>query len=253
MRPDLIVERHGDGDIILMVHGLGGTANTWFAQRRLLERGFQVICPDLPGSGRTPANGPVSIDSLVADLLGLIESTGSAPVHLVGHSMGTILCQHLAARHPQRVRSLVLMGPLAEPPDGARKALGERAQLARREGMVPIADALVQASISTATRAANPVAAAFVREVLMRQPADGYAATCEALAAARAADAGAIRCPTLLITGDEDGVGPPARCRELAGRIAGARLIVLPSTGHWTPIERPDAVNRALLEFYYGP
>lgn len=247
-----VSERHGSGPVILMIHGLGGTANTWYAQRRTLERDFTVVCPDLAGSGRSPAPGPLSIDGFVADMLALLETMPAGPVHLVGHSMGTIICQHLAAQYPDRITSLALLGPLAEPPDASRKALRARAELARTEGMVPIAEALLSASLSAETRAARPVVCAMVREILMRQPGEGYARTCEALAEAKSADLAAIRCPTLLITGDEDGVGPPGQCREMARKMANARLVVLTATGHWTPIERPAEVSQALLQHYFA-
>jgi len=249
----LEVEVHGEGDAIVMIHGLGGTSNTWLAQRRMLSRYFKVVCPDLHGSGRSPVAGEISIGGYVKDTLAIMEQLGIASAHLVGHSMGTIVCQHLAASHGDKVRSLVLVGPLAEPPPPARKAMTDRAALARDKGMVPIADALLGVAVSERTRAHQPAVCAMLRESLMRQDAEGYARSCEALAAAQAADASLIRCPTLLLTGDEDLVGPPARTQELASRIAGARTVVFSATGHWTPLEEPFGVNQAMLNFYFGP
>lgn len=246
------VEQQGEGEAVIMVHGLGGSSNTWYAQRAVLARSFRVLCPDLEGSARSPFTGVLSIGGFVADLLALQDQLGIQAAHFVGHSMGTIVCQHLAAQHAERVLSLALLGPLAEPPEPARKALAERATVAREKGMAVVADNLLPVSTSAETRAARPATAALVRELLMRQPAEGYARTCEALAAARAADATRIKCPTLLITGDEDMVGPPRAVQRLARQIAGARTLVLPGTGHWTPIERPPEVNQALLNFYFG-
>ena len=105
--------------------------------------------------------------------------------------------------------------------------------------MQAIADALVQASTSPETRQRRPVAVAYVRESLMRQDADGYARTCDALAEAQPADAEKITCPTLLVTGDDDAIAPPQMVRQLATRIAGARVEVLRGCGHWTPVEKP--------------
>ncbi len=82
--------------------------------------------------------------------------------------------------------------------------------------MQAIADALVQAAISTETRTRRPVAVAFVRESLMRQCPDGYARSCDALADAQPAEVGGIECPTLLVTGDEDVVAPRRRCARWA-------------------------------------
>jgi pimeloyl-ACP methyl ester carboxylesterase len=166
--------------------------------------------------------------------------------------MGTIVCQHIAAQQPKRVLSLALLGPLAEPPEPARTAINDRAKTARKDGMVGIADTLVNVATSAVTKAHHPATAAFVREILMRQDAEGYAATCEALAAAKSADLAKIACPALLMTGDEDGVAPPAAVQKLAKSIKGARMVVFSGCGHWTPIERPAEVNAALVNFYFG-
>ena len=118
--------------------------------------------------------------------------------------------------------------------------------------MVPIADALVQAALSNDSRANQPAVAAFLREGIMRQDAEGYARTCEALGAAKSADLAKIKCPTLLITGDEDGVAPPANVQKLARAIKRSQTLILDRCGHITPIEKPAEVNAALLNFYFG-
>ena len=163
------------GETLVLVHGLGGTTNTWYPQAQILKRDLRVIAYDLPGSGRTPVQGEVSIEILVADLHEVVEHSGSGRVHLGGHSLGTIICQHYAARYPDRVASLALLGAFPEPPEPARRALRDRAARVRTEGMAAIADAIVTAGTSDDTKANNPVAASFVRESIMAQPAEGYA------------------------------------------------------------------------------
>src|SRR5690606_7405758 len=97
----------------------------------------------------------------------------------------------------------------------------------RAKGMAEIAEATLQASTAAATRSENPAAAAFVRESLMRQPGEGYAATCEALAEAKAADLSLIGCPVLLMTGDEDRVAPPSTLRAMDQALRDSRATVL--------------------------
>jgi pimeloyl-ACP methyl ester carboxylesterase len=128
----------------------------------------------------------------------------------------------------------------------------ERAAKARAEGMAGIADAIVQGATSGDTKANNPVAVALVRELLMRQDAEGYARTCEALAAAEAADVRRIACPVLLVTGDEDGVASPSNARAMAEQINGARVVVLKRCGHWATLERAAECSAALKEFLAG-
>ncbi|MDA0230552.1 MAG: alpha/beta hydrolase [Proteobacteria bacterium] len=248
----LEIEQHGQGDAMIMVHGLGGTSNAWYPQATLLARSFHVIRPDMEGSGRSPAKGKISIASLVKDVSKLMDKLNIKSAHFIGHSMGTIVCQHLAASSPARVKSLALLGPLAEPPQAARGAIKDRASAARSNGMTPIADTLVQVALSADSRVHQPSVAAFVREIIMRQDAEGYARTCEALAVAKSADLSKIKCRTLLITGDEDGVAPPASVQKLSRAIKGSKAIILDRCGHWTPIERSSEVNAALMNFYFG-
>jgi pimeloyl-ACP methyl ester carboxylesterase len=251
----IAVEEDGEGDAILCLHGLGGDSNTWTPLMPALA-GHRVIRPDLPGSGRSAsAGGALTIDKLVEAALHVCTRLNVGRVHVLGHSMGTIVAQHLAASHPHLVRSLSLFGPLITPPEAARaniRARGDKARGEGQRGMHDIALALVNASTSTDTRQRQPVAVAFVRESLMRQDPEGYARNCEALAACTAAAVERITAPVLLVTGDEDVVAPPQSVRNMAERLVLAksvRTVVLNRCGHWTPIERPEDCVRELRHF----
>jgi 3-oxoadipate enol-lactonase len=246
----MAVEIEGQGEAVVLVHGLGGTSNFYTPQAGALAERYQTIRPDLPGSGRSPAQAQTSIQGFVDGLVRLVRTLELERAHFVGHSMGTIVCQHLAVQQPRLVRSLVLFGPLAAPPDAGRQGLRDRARKARADGMAEIADAIIQAATSAETRRNQPVTVACVREMLMRQDPEGYARTCEALAAAEAADARRIACPALLVTGDEDAVAPASGARALAERIDGARVSVLNRCGHWTTLERAAECTAALKEFH---
>jgi pimeloyl-ACP methyl ester carboxylesterase len=252
----MAVEDEGEGDAVVCVHGLGGTSNTWTALMPALA-GYRVVRLDLPGSGRSHAvSGPLSIERLADAVLAACSRLNITRAHLLGHSMGTIVCQHLAAAHPKLVRSMALFGPLIAPPEPARAAMRTRAGKARGEGlagMQEIAQTLMNAATSADSRQRSPAAAAFVRESLMRQDPEGYARNCEALADAKPAAVERIEAPTLLVSGDEDTVAPPQAVRAMAERLtgvkAGVRAVVLNRCGHWTPIERPDECMRELRGF----
>jgi len=245
----------GGGDGAPCIHGLGGTSNTWTPLLSALSR-FTAVRFDLPGSGRSHrVEGALSIDGFVEACLRVLASRNMERVHVLGHSLGTIVAAHLAAREPRIVRSLALFGPLLAPPDVARTSIKARAGKARGEGvagMQAIADTLVQGATSAETRARRPAVVAYVRESIMRQDPEGYARTCEALAEAEAADASAITCPTVLVTGDEDGVAPPHSVRALGDKIAGSQVEVLRGCGHWTPLEKTDECIDILRRFYAG-
>ena len=229
----------GGGPAVVLIHGLGGDSNSFEPLMAELG-GYRVLRPDLPGAGRSALRpGRPGLRGLCAAVWDMLGVAGIARAHFAGHSMGTLICQHLAATRPDAVLGLTLFGPLLEPPPAARQALRERAGTARRSGMAGIADAISRSSVAAASRAANPVAGAFVRESLMRQDPAGYAAHCLALAAAPAADHMAIRCPVLLVAGETDPVAPVAMAEALKSRIAGADLEVLPGIGHWMTMEMP--------------
>lgn len=235
----MVMEDSGDGPPVLMVHGLGGSSNSFEALMPALA-GYRVLRPDLPGAGRSaPRPGQPRLDGLIGALHDALRTARVARAHVVGHSMGTLIAQHLAARAPQTVASLTLFGPILEPPAAARQAFADRAREVRANGMAGVADSIASASVAAASREDNPVVAAYVRETTMRQDPRGYAAHCEALAAAEVADTEAIRCPTLLVAGELDPVATPDMARELCKRIAGARLEIVPRVAHWIMLEAP--------------
>jgi pimeloyl-ACP methyl ester carboxylesterase len=249
----MAVEEEGDGDAVVCVHGLGGSSNSFTPLMDALAR-HRTVRMDLPGSGRSHAAmpGPLSIERLADAVQSVCARLRIDRAHFVAHSMGTIVCQHLAAARPALVRSLALFGPLAAPTDTARQNIRARGAKVRDEGvpgMHEVALSLVQAATSAQTRQRSPVAVAFVRESLMRQDPAGYARTCEALADAQPAALERIEAPVLLVTGDEDGDAPPQALRALAERFERARVVVLNRCGHWTPVERPDDCVRELRDF----
>lgn len=244
----MVIEDSGDGPAVVFVHGLGGSSNT-FETMMPAVAGFRVLRPDLPGAGRSPYRpGRPGLGALVSALRDGLLAAGVDRAHFVGHSMGTLVCQHLAVACPDMVRSLVLFGAITEPPVAARQALRERAAAARDHGMAGIADAVSSGSVAEASRNANPVTRAFVRESLMRQDPGGYAAHCEALAGAEPADHGAIACRTLIVAGERDPVAPVAMGREMAGRIGDAGIEEIPAVGHWMMIEAIEKTNGLLRD-----
>jgi 3-oxoadipate enol-lactonase len=249
------VEEEGQGASVICVHGLGGSSNTFTPLMAALSR-QHVVRIDLPGSGRSQKiESALSIERFVDAVLSVCARLNVQRAHFVGHSMGTIVCQHLAAAQPKLVQSLSLFGPLIAPPDAARTALMARAAKARSEGvagMHDIAQTLVRGALSAHTREHQPLVVAFVRESLMRQGSENYALTCEVLAKVQPAAVEKIQAPVLLVTGDEDAVAPPQSVRSMAEKFyttRSSRVVVLPRCGHWTTLERPVECQRELGEF----
>jgi len=251
----IAIDDEGDGDVVVCLHGLGGSAGVWTAMLAPLT-GHRVVRVELPGSGRSlRAEGELSIARFVDCIEQVCDRLSIRHAHWMGHSLGTIVAQRLAVEHPERVKSLALYGPLAEPTEAARAPLRARASLARREsvcGMHEIAIQTATASLSADTRTRQPLVTAMVRESIARSCPDGYARSCEALADARSAALEQIKTPVLLVTGDEDGISPPQAMRSLAERLTASPMVrhrVLSRCGHWTPLERPAECLREWTDF----
>src|SRR5262245_21185287 len=119
----MAVELGGEGEPVLMIHGLGGTSNTFTPVLAAFAR-HRTVRFDLPGSGRSPrVDGPLSLQLFVERALLVMAKTGTERAHVVAHSMGTIVAAHLAAAQPGKVASLALFGPLLAPPEPARAAI----------------------------------------------------------------------------------------------------------------------------------
>ncbi len=227
----IAVEVEGQGDAVVCIHGLGGSSNNWTPVMGAFSR-FRVLRIDLPGSARSHAvAGPISIDSLAQSVREVCARLGVARAHLVGHSLGTIVCFKPATAWPELVGSLALFGPLLCPPDGARANIRARGRSAPATKAWPACRPSPMPSWPARHRPIRrqhqPAAVALIRESVMRQDPDGYARSCDALADAQAAPIDAIACPTLLVTGDEDGVAPPLSVRAIGERIRDSRVVDL--------------------------
>lgn len=247
---ELAVEVTGDGPAVLLVHGLGGTSNFYQPQVAALAERFTVIRPDLEGAGRSPVTGELSIDGHADDLAAILDGLGVGSARVVGHSMGTLVVRRLAATHPDTVTHLALLGAVDAPGEAGRKAQRDRAATVRAQGQIAVADAVMTNATSEATRRDRPATAALVRELVLRQDPEGYARNCLALGGAT--DPGPIdpSVALLLLTGDEDKVGPPEVSRTLADAHGAAVIDYLEGCGHWTAVEKPAEVTEHLLKFF---
>ena len=217
--------------------------------------GKRVVRIDLPGSARSALpSQKLSIDVYVDIIAAVLRELKIEQADVVAHSMGTIVAQHLAVKHPRTGEEPRAVRPAARAARrGPRRYPPARGARARKgvAGLQEIADAIVKGATSDETKAQRPVALALVRESVMRQSPEGYAQSCEALAGAQAAQIEQIKVPTLLITGDQDGVGQPDAVKAMGERIAGAKVVVLNGCGHWTTFEKPAECARTELKAFY--
>ena len=246
------------GPLVVLLHGIGGGRLAWRSTGEAMARaGYVALAVDQPGYGLSPPLEPFTLAGVAERVRALVEwsgekSSGGKRAVIVGHSMGGMVAQELVAAAPACVRALVLAAtsPAFGPPGGdwQQQFLQSRfAPLDAGRGMAGLAAELVPAMVGSAASAADVDAA---RELMASVPEATYRAALSALVRFDRRDAlPRIAVPTLVITGEEDRTASPEVARKMAARIAGAKLVVLPSTGHLAMLENAAAFDAALLAF----
>jgi 3-oxoadipate enol-lactonase len=229
----------------VLVHGLGGTgADIWKHQIADLAAEFRVIAYDLRGSGRSEVTpGPYTIDLLADDLRALVDALGLGRVALVAHSMGGSIALAYAARHPGDVRAVVGVGTPVSLPDQARAGLAARAENVEADGMAAVAETVATNGVSPTFGDQEPEQFQQLVAMLTANDPAGYAAQCRALVGLELVGRlGEIEAPVLLISGDRDGVSPPAVTGANALLLRNGRSAIVEDCGHILTWERPEAL-----------
>lgn len=244
---DLHWESEGDGEAVLLVMGLGMTATGWWRTVPVLAESFRVISFDNRGVGRSGRpRGPYSAAAMADDAVAVLDAAGEERAHVYGLSLGGMIAQEVALRHPSRVRSLVLGsttpgGEAAVPADDATLAFfRRRAEMPAEEG--------VWASVpyNYAARTRRDRAERIGQDVIerLRFPIEREPYEAQ-LAAALGHDAGgrlaAIEAPTLVVHGREDVMVPRENARVLARAVPGARLELIDDAAHLYFTDAPHA------------
>ena len=222
----------------LLLHGSCGDGTVWGRQMAALGGRLPLLIPDLPAHGRSDGPAAPTVDDLAAQLICLADHLHIDRFALAGHSLGGAVALHLAARYPQRITALTLVGT------AARFSIdpGYLDLLARDF------DAAAQASCRAAY-SPESVTALRQRGLTMLRHA-GRTTLAHDLRLCRAFDgrrnAAAITAPTLVICGEHDTITPVAQARDLSRRITAARLQVVSQAGHMVMIEQCDAVTTAI-------
>jgi pimeloyl-ACP methyl ester carboxylesterase len=246
----------GSGPPIVFVHGTGGSWEVWRANISELAHRHRVVAVDLPGFGESePLDGRASLAASAQVLSELLRMLNLGPAIVVGHSLGGIVCLHLALDHEEQVTSLVLVDSGGAPISGGRKVLITAGlQIAR----LLMGSWLVMKSIHDV-----PWVRRYFFGFVVRYPdsadqrlLDGAFLTMRAPGVAGAIIAGAtdsvgrrlpdIEVPTLLLWGEFDRLLPVRLARQMADLMTNARLQIIEDCGHSPNIEYPQKFNHAV-------
>lgn len=236
---------------VVLIHGVGSSHIAWDGVIAALPDGLDVIRYDLRGHGASEKPpGPYTLEDFVTDHLGLLRAEEVERCHLVGFSLGGMIAQAVAARHPEAVDRLVLLSSVAGRTDAERERVMERLAQVESHGPQGAAEMSGARWFTDAFVASHSEA---VREHLERLAAnepDAYAAAYRVLATNDLAEeVSAITAPTLVMTGEWDIGSPPHMSQRLAERIPDARVRIVPGQKHSILRERPELIGEAIATF----
>jgi pimeloyl-ACP methyl ester carboxylesterase len=247
----------GSGPPVLCIMGLGGRGTDWNpAFLAAMTPHHEMIRFDNRGTGASDRpEETYSLDVMADEALGVLDAVGRERTHVVGTSMGGMIAQLVALRHPSRVAGLVLIathagGPSVTPPTPAamNALVGDRShppEMIVREAMTTIT------APGFAARHPEAIDALVANAVRQPTPPASFARQMQAIIASdRTSRLADIRAPTLVVHGTDDPLVPHANGERLARHIPGARLVTLPDCGHMPAWERPGDLARELSAFF---
>ena len=240
---------------VVFVHGAANDHSVWAWQSRYFaHHGANALAVDLPGHGRSEGDALPSVEAIADWIPALLDTAGIARAAVVGHSLGALAALECAARHPDRVDRIALLGPAIPMPvsDELLEAAGRNEHVAYE---------LINGWSFSARRqqGGNAVPGIWMTGNALRimERSRPHVLATDLLACHRYANglaaAAAVRCPALVMTGSRDLMAPPKNAQALIEALPGARVVALPGCGHALMAEEPDAVLDALRVFLSSP
>lgn len=250
---DLAYDVSGDGPTLCLLHAFPFHRGMWRPQVETLRRSWRVVTFDARGFGESPrGDGLLTMERIADDAVALLDHLAEDQAVFAGLSMGGYAAFALHRRHRDRVRALVLADTRAEADTdegrAGRAALSERV---RRDGAEPAVDAMLPLLLGSHTRSSNPELVETVRAMMLAAPAGGITDALAGLGvrADSTLTLREIRCPALVVVGEEDELTPMASAETIRQGIAGSRLAIIPKAGHLSNLENPEAFNAAVSGF----
>jgi 3-oxoadipate enol-lactonase len=223
----------------------------WDEQAQLLSKTFKVLRYDTRGHGQTSAPpGPYTLDQLADDVHALFAALGIKQTHWVGLSMGGMIGETFALKYPDVFLSMVLADTTSRRPPGAAQMWGDRIRMAQEKGMDALVESTLERWFTKPYRSARPDVMARIGEHIRATPVAGYAGCSQAIAAIDVMDRlKEIKCPVLIMVGEEDHGTPPEMARQIQENLPGSELLIVASAAHFSNVEQPEVFNKAMLGF----
>jgi 3-oxoadipate enol-lactonase len=249
--PALAVDLAGTGPLLLFMHGIGGNRTNWRAQLPAFAAHFACVAWDARGYGDSEDyEGALAFDDFVGDVLRVLDHFGAERAHLVGLSMGGRIAMRTALLHPERIATLTLLdtheGFEAFTP-AQREAFvdSRRAPLLAGKEPADIADAVARSLVGP--KATTVQLQQLVDSIATLHKASYIKSLQATVEQVVLGDISLIQAPTHFVVGADDRLTPPAMHHEMAAKLGGAPVSVLPDAGHLSNIENAAAFNEAAL------
>lgn len=243
----------GSGPALVLIHGVGLDLTMWAPALPLLEKRFTVVRYDLLGHGATPAIGTtVTLDDFVEQLRDVLDRNGIQRAHVLGFSLGGIVCRGWAAAYPDRTDRLVVLCSIMPRTPEQRAAIAGRLRQLEEGGSNATLDAAIARWYTQPFIAARPDVIDWTRGVLLANAGPGYPAAYRFFATSDdvIAPLGAkIRAPMLAITAENDVGSTPEMSVRMAAEVQNARSHVVPTLRHMAVVESPEAVLAPVIAF----
>jgi 3-oxoadipate enol-lactonase len=244
-------EIEGSGPWLTLSHSLACDLHMWDEQMPALTKQFKVLRFDTRGHGGSSAPAAAyTLEQMADDVYGLLAALGIKQTHWAGLSMGGMIGQTFALKYPGVFSTMVLADTTSRYPAEGQSAWADRIKLAETQGMTPMADLMIARWFTESYCKTGAPALARIAASVRATPVAGFVGCCHAIPQINVTSRlKEIKCPTLVMVGEQDPGTPVAMAREIHDNLPGSELVILPSAAHLSNIEQTQAFDSALIGF----
>lgn len=246
-------EERGTGPCVVFLHPTPVDHHFWRPAAALMEPGYRVLIPDLPGHGLSPlGDEPASMETMGSAVLHLLDALSIDHAIFCGCSIGGYLLYELWRQAPERMRALAICSakPHADTPE-TRRAREETIANVARHGTAPFFDTMLSTLVGAPAKERDPDIVHRLYVMMERMTPQAVVAVQRALAERPDSmpTATTITVPTAVLAASLDRGSSPAEMRELANAVRGSSFYLLQEMGHYAPYEQPQLVGALLRRF----
>ncbi len=243
----------GDGDALVLLHGIGGNSESWKDQLNQLSERYRVIAWDMPGYGGSDGfeSATPNVDDYTSCLTALLDALAIEKVHILGQSIAALIAARFCVRNPGRSKSYVFAHGLT-----GLGGMDEEARETAKRGRLEVFEALGPKRFAREKGPAimSPGVSEVAREkavgIMARVNPAGFRQAVEMLSTANLFDdAASILAPSLVLCGADDPIAPEPVCRTVEAVIPNAQFCLISGVGHYSATESPPLFNEAMSGF----